>query len=83
MRTRTDRIANALAWGFIVLTGGAAFGFTAVGVLYLWPGFDLLHMHLAGYWERMLLAIGFLVAGMPFAGWAALVWRELRRRLQT
>jgi hypothetical protein len=83
MRTRTERLVIAFAWGFIVFTGGTALGFTATGLLYLWPGFDPLNMQPAVYWARPFIAFGLLVGGMPFAGFAAIVWYGLRRRLRT
>ncbi len=79
MRTRTRRIATLLALGIIVFL---ALGCAAMGVLYLWPGFDRLNVHLAGYLQHIFLALYF-VWGVTFGAWATLVWYSRRRRLRT
>ena len=80
MQTHTDGRANALAWGFIVLAGGLTLGLTAMGVLYLWPGFDPLNLHPAGYWVRIPIASAILVPAVACAGLTAQVWDALRQR---
>ena len=84
MWSRNDPfIANVIVWGCIVLSGCVALGFTAIGVLYLWPGFNPLNLQPDVYPVHLLFTLLFLVMGIPWAVVAALFWHMLRSRSRT